>query len=125
MRNLNVSREMIENYLPKHLVDKVLLETIEVCNASYIDKELKQSYSDMLYKVQTKSKSEAYIYFLWEHQSTYDKNIAFRLLMYACNIMQDHLEAGNSKLPIIIPALVSAGAEDVAAVRAPLEITTA
>jgi len=78
MRDKAVAKDMIENYIPKDVVNKINLNSLEVCHASYVDGELKQFHSDMVYQVALKSGEDAYIYFLWEHQSTYDKYIAFK-----------------------------------------------
>jgi len=109
MRDLKVSRAMIEDYLPCEITKHLNLDTLATCQASYVDKDLKHTHADMLYKVQSKLHNETYIYFLWEHQSTYDKRIALRLLQYTCNIMQDHLDSGGKGLPVVIPALVYNG----------------
>ncbi len=54
---------------------------------------------------------DVYLYFLFEHQSTSDELMAFRLLLYVVQIIQQHLQQGNDKLPIILPAVVYHGKE--------------
>lgn len=109
MSEIRVAKEMIENNLPKDIVKCINLDSLSISNNSYIDHDLKKSHADILYKAKTKSGSETYIYFLWEHQSTYDKNIPLRMLKYTVNILQEHLNAGHQKLPLVIPALVYNG----------------
>lgn len=109
MREVRVAREMIQRHISEDIISQIDLDSIKISNQSYIDKDLKQLHADMLYHVKEKSGADAYIYFLWEHQSTYDKNIPLRLLKYTCNIMQDHLDAGHAQLPVVIPALLYNG----------------
>ncbi len=48
---------------------------------------------------------DGYVYALIEHQSSPDKHMAFRLMRYAIDAMQHHLDAGHDKLPLVIPML--------------------
>ncbi|MCF6767383.1 Rpn family recombination-promoting nuclease/putative transposase [Thiotrichales bacterium 19S11-10] len=64
----------------------------------------------MLYSVKVKDK-DAYIYQLFEHQSTADSLMPFRMINYQVQIMQMHLDKGYQKLPIVIPILYYHGKE--------------
>jgi predicted transposase/invertase (TIGR01784 family) len=55
--------------------------------------------------MKTTSGDDGYIHLLLEHQSSADKNMAFRQLRYAVAAMQRHLDAGHKKLPLVIPVL--------------------
>jgi len=46
-----------------------------------------------------------YVYALIEHQSSPDKHMGFRLTRYAIAAMQQHLDAGNDTLPLVVPLL--------------------
>ncbi|WGL99871.1 Rpn family recombination-promoting nuclease/putative transposase (plasmid) [Arsenophonus sp. aPb] len=84
------------------------LETIRIESGSFIDEEMKNYQSDILYSVST-TKGKGYLYLLVEHQSTPDKLIAWRLIKYSMGAMQKHLEAGHKKLPLVYPILFYAG----------------
>ncbi|HGJ5854519.1 Rpn family recombination-promoting nuclease/putative transposase, partial [Arsenophonus nasoniae] len=77
-------------------------------SGSFIDSEMKNYQSDILYSVNTK-KGNGYIYVLIEHQSTPDKLIAWRLMRYSMAAMQKHLEAGHKQLPLVFPILFYCG----------------
>lgn len=55
--------------------------------------------------MKTTTGDDGYIHLLLEHQSSAEKNMAFRQLRYAVAAMQRHLEAGHKKLPLVIPVL--------------------
>ncbi len=67
---LIVAKPMIEAYLPKDLLDKLDLDTLEIDPNSYINDELKENFSDLVWSCQLKgSKEERKIAFLLEHKS--------------------------------------------------------
>ncbi|HGJ5879272.1 MAG TPA: Rpn family recombination-promoting nuclease/putative transposase, partial [Arsenophonus nasoniae] len=84
------------------------LNSLKVESGSFIDSEMKNYRSDILYSVNTK-KGNGYIYVLIEHQSTPDKLIAWRLMRYSLSAMQKHLEAGQKQLPLVFPILFYCG----------------
>jgi len=61
------------------------LESLEICKDSFIEKDLRDYFSDMLYKVNL-SGSPAYVYILFEHKSYYDKYVHLQLLEYMVKI---------------------------------------
>lgn len=61
------------------------VNTLEPQKDSYINKDLEESFSDLLFKVDINEK-EGYLYFLFEHKSYEDKGIAFQLLKYMVEI---------------------------------------
>lgn len=77
-------------------------------SGSFIDSEMKNYQSDILYSVKT-TKGKGYFYLLIEHQSTPDNLMAWRLMRYCMGAMQKHLEAGHKKLPLVFPILFYTG----------------
>ncbi|WGL93763.1 Rpn family recombination-promoting nuclease/putative transposase [Arsenophonus nasoniae] len=102
------AKEFFEIWLPDEIKSVCNLETIRAESSSFIDEEMKNYQSDILYSVNTK-KGKGYLYLLIEHQSTPDKLIAWRLMRYSMAAMQKHLEAGHKKLPLVYPILFYAG----------------
>ncbi|HGJ5855332.1 Rpn family recombination-promoting nuclease/putative transposase, partial [Arsenophonus nasoniae] len=84
------------------------LDSLKVESGSFIDSEMKNYQSDILYSVST-TKGNGYIYVLIEHQSTPDKLIAWRLMRYSMAAMNKHLEAGHKELPLVFPILFYTG----------------
>ncbi|QBY46808.1 Putative transposase, YhgA-like (plasmid) [Arsenophonus nasoniae] len=84
------------------------LDSLKVESGSFVDIEMKNYQSDILYSVST-SKGSGYIYVLIEHQSNPDKLIAWRLMRYSLAAMHKHLENGHKQLPLVFPILFYAG----------------
>ncbi len=104
-----VVKSLIKNYLPASISSLINLDTLKICRGKFINKKLEQTQSDILYSAKYRKNTNGLIYFLWEHQSSYDKNMLLRLLNYQLNIMEQHAKQENKKLPIIITILVYNG----------------
>lgn len=92
-------------HLPAELQALCDLSTLKLESGTFVEDDLRQYASDILWSMKTSSGDDGYIHLLLEHQSSADKNMAFRQLRYAVAAMQRHLEAGNKKLPLVIPVL--------------------
>lgn len=99
-----IACDFLQAHLPAALLARCQLDTLQLTSGSFIEENLRASYSDILYSLQTHT-GQGYIYVLIEHQSTPDKLIPFRLMRYAIAAMQQHLDAGHSELPLVIPML--------------------
>lgn len=76
---------------------------------SYIEKELEELFSDILFKTNINGK-EGYIYFLFEHKSYLSNKISLQLLKYMIKIWEQKINKGKaSTLPMIIPLVVYHG----------------
>ena len=103
MSNKNLAKEFFNKHLPTGIKKKIDLESLAFCKESYIDKKLKMSQVDVLYKVNFND-NPGYIYCLLEHQSTCDKLMAFRMFKYMMKIMDHHIkDQKDVKLPVILP----------------------
>ena len=49
--NLENAGSFLQHYLPGHVLELMDLSTLEICKDSFVEKELSDYYSDMLYKV--------------------------------------------------------------------------
>ncbi len=74
--NLAVAKDFLRNYLPQNIVDIVDINTLEPQKDSFINDELEEVFSDMLFQVDI-NKKEGYIYFLFEHKATPVKILLF------------------------------------------------
>lgn len=99
-----VARDFLQLYLPAQFLRICDLDTLQLTCGSFIEEDLRASYSDILYSLQTQH-GAGYIYALIEHQSSPDKLMAFRLIRYALAAMQRHLDAGHDTLPLVVPIL--------------------
>ncbi len=93
MSNLQVAKELLQQYLPRDLLEAMDLGAIEVCKDKFYSVDLKGQVTDMLYRVPLKNSTQpAYIATLVEHQSKPRINMPLRVLCYETAIMQQHWE---------------------------------
>ncbi|WP_353169387.1 Rpn family recombination-promoting nuclease/putative transposase [Providencia sp.] len=104
MTNIDSARDFFEIHLPEHIKSLCEFNTLALTNSSFIDKQLRSRLSDVLYSVQT-THGQGYLYLLVEHQSTPDKLMAWRLIHYAFLAMNQHMQQGNTVLPLVVPVL--------------------
>lgn len=93
-------------HLPEDIQKSIDLNNLKFQSRAHIDSVRKESIVDVLYKTTVKEQA-AYLYLLLEHQSTPDELMAFRLLKYSCNIMEEHLKnAKKKRLPLVYPMVL-------------------
>jgi predicted transposase/invertase (TIGR01784 family) len=101
--------DFLKNYLPQNLLQKIDLDTLSIEKDSFVDKNLKESFSDLLYKVQF-DQHEGFIYILFEHKSHPDRYTALQLLKYMVSIWELFLKQNKiTKLPFILPLVIYHG----------------
>lgn len=110
-RQPDLARSELELVLPADVRAHLDLATLSVCPGSFIDPELQQTHSDLLYAVRTARGGEALVYVLFEHQSSPDAGMAFRFLRYVVRVWERWLEEhrGAKTLPIVLPVLLHHG----------------
>ncbi|TKI05788.1 Rpn family recombination-promoting nuclease/putative transposase [Martelella alba] len=104
LADIGVAREFLQHHLPEELRRQCDFSTLLRHNSSFVEEDLRVRISDMLYSLRMDS-GQAYIYCHIEHQSTPDRLMGFRLMRYALLVMQQHLERGHKRLPLVIPLL--------------------
>lgn len=102
------AKDFFDIWLPDELKALCDLDSLKVESGSFVDIEMKNYQSDILYSVST-TKGSGYIYVLIEAQSTPDKFIAWRLMRYSMAAMHKHLENGHKQLPLVFPILFYTG----------------
>lgn len=105
--NIAVAGDFLDNYLPQSIVDIIDLDTLEPQKDSFINKELQESFSDLLFKVNINNR-EGYLYFLFEHKSYPSPDVAFQLLRYMVGIWNTKVK-NTAQLPVIIPLVIYHG----------------
>ncbi len=100
----DTARDFLDIHLPPALRQFCDLSTLKLEPASFIKKDLRAYHSDVIWSVNI-SAGKGYIYVVIEHQSSPDELMAFRLLRYAMDVMQRHLDKGYKALPLVIPML--------------------
>ena len=82
----DVARDFMELHLPAELRAICDLSTLKLESGSFVEDDLRQYFSDVLYSLKTTA-GEGYVHVLIEHQSSPDKHMAFRLMRYAVAAM--------------------------------------
>jgi len=107
--DLENARSLLADRLPDKVLNLLDLNTLEISKDSFIEKDLAEYYSDILYKVKLTDGSPGFIYVLFEHKSYYDKFVHLQLLEYMVKIWRLHIKQHKTQpdyLPIVIPLLI-------------------
>ena len=104
------SRDLIESTFPEELLEKLDLDTLENDNNSYIDENLQEYYSDMVYNCEYKGNVRIKISILFEHKSYKPKNEYLQLLRYILNIW-DYAEKNREEPSLVVPVIFYHGKE--------------
>ncbi|NLK53055.1 MAG: Rpn family recombination-promoting nuclease/putative transposase [Syntrophomonadaceae bacterium] len=104
-----VAKDFLNNYLPQKIMGIIDIETLEPQKDSYIDEELKEGFSDLLFRANINNR-EGYLYLLFEHKSYPSRDVAFQLLKYTVRVWDTRI-GETGQLPIIIPLVVYHGKE--------------
>ncbi|MDZ7665857.1 MAG: Rpn family recombination-promoting nuclease/putative transposase [Desulfotignum sp.] len=113
--DLENARSVLKNYLPDRVLKLMDLSTLEISKDSFIEKDMADYYSDMLYKVNLVGGSPGFVYVLFEHKSYYDRFVHLQLLEYMVKIWRLHIKQRKRKsfkLPIVIPLLICHGRKE-------------
>jgi len=104
-----VVRDFVENYLPEPILKLVDLNELEIQNGSHVDEELREIFSDMLFRTKINER-DGYLYFLFEHKSYPDRMVALQLLTYMVRIWNQKVNKENhTHIPVIIPMVICQG----------------
>ncbi len=101
--DLEVAKDFLSNYLPDEILSRLELDTLQLEKESFIDPELRNHFSDLLFTVRLKTTAVIYIYLLIEHKSSPEKWVAFQLLRYIVQFWERQQQSGCEKLPLILP----------------------
>ncbi len=99
-----VARDFLEAALPPAQLQRCDMNTLKLEPATFVDPDLRQYASDVLWSMKTTDGRDGYIYALTEHQSSADRFMALRMMHYVLAIMYRHLKT-HKQAPIVIPVL--------------------
>lgn len=110
--SIEVVKSFLLHYLPSEIIKIIDEDTLSPEKDSFIDKELKERFSDLLFSANIYGR-EGYIYFLFEHKSYTDRSVIFQLLKYMTEIWNMKLLKEKTELlPVIIPLVIYHGASE-------------
>jgi predicted transposase/invertase (TIGR01784 family) len=98
--------EFFRSWLPDALMSSIAWRTIVSEPASFIDSDLSDCHSDLLFSVRLRGQPIP-LYLPLEHQSRNDLRMPFRVGVYSMRIGARHIRQFGGPLPLIIPVVVS------------------
>ena len=121
MKNIHVAEEFFEVHLPEKVKKLILPGSYRLENNSYVDNQLNQSSSDVLYSVKLADPQgkgaprDGFIYVLVEAQTNPDKFLSWRMLGYMVRIVEEYRaqisskKESTQKLPNVFPIIFYTG----------------
>ncbi len=97
----DTATDFLRNYLPPDVVELLDFSTLELAKDSFVDDELRQHFSDLLYQVQRFDAQSTYVYVLFEHKSYPDILTALQLLRYMTQIWDLSVRQRSEFVPIL------------------------
>lgn len=113
MKSKKLARNFFKTHLPQKILSLVDLSKIKLEDCSFVDEDLYEHESDVLFSVKRIGMEEdSFLYTLCEHQSTPDPEMPFRLVYYMMQFLKryviDH-RPSPFPLPFIYPLVIYNG----------------
>ncbi|MCL4868366.1 MAG: Rpn family recombination-promoting nuclease/putative transposase [Anaerolineae bacterium] len=109
---LELARDFLQNYLPAAVLNHLDLSQIQLEKESFIDPQLREHFSDLLFSVPRRDNlGLAFIFFLFEHKSFWYRWTWLQLLGYIVEFWKHQKDAGANTLSPIIPLVIYHGKE--------------
>jgi len=110
MSKPELARTFLREHLPPHVAQLLAPELPEQVPGSYVDEELAQHHSDLVFRVRLKSGDPALAYLLLEHKSYSDPATRLQLLRYVVRILTKWYQ-DNDQLPLpgVVPLVAHHG----------------
>ncbi|MEM7557877.1 MAG: Rpn family recombination-promoting nuclease/putative transposase [Planctomycetota bacterium] len=114
LSHLPNARGLIETQLSAQSLAEIKLETLKLQTGSFVDADLREKFSDLLFSVELANRpegaeqAEALVYFLFEHKSQSDPLTVLQLLSYIVRIWEQRVREDLPLCPVI-PLLVYHG----------------
>jgi predicted transposase/invertase (TIGR01784 family) len=106
-------RDLIAGFIPDAWLQSLDYATLEKVPGSYVTDDLRHRADDVIWRVQVGG-DWVYLYLLIEFQSTVDKYMALRMMVYTGLLYQDLIRRGDvlkdGKLPPVLPIVLYNGA---------------
>lgn len=107
----DISTEFFTQHLPPALLNQLDLKTLQLEKESFIRDSLKRKEADILFSVQKTNGVLGYVHLVFEHLSSPEDDLPFRMHKYAIDIMDGHRRQHKTKkLPFVYPIVLYTGA---------------
>ena len=106
LARLDLARDFLEHYLPTEVVAGLDFDGLETLRDSFVDEELADHFSDLLFRVPTQDErgrggAPIQIAVLLEHKSYPEPQVALQLLRYMVRIWERAVADGEPLLPTL------------------------
>ncbi|MDQ7785776.1 MAG: Rpn family recombination-promoting nuclease/putative transposase [Desulfomonilaceae bacterium] len=105
----DVAEDFLFHFLPHNVSCLLRPGTFLLSKDSFVDANLKEYFSDLLYQVDFKDGEQGFVYILFEHKSYPAPDIAFQLLRYMTRIWEYASKRIKDSLPPVIPVVLYHG----------------
>lgn len=105
------AKDFTAGILPEEIGCILDFETLTIENTDYVDKNLKEYFSDIVYHIQTKTNSSLKIPILLEHKSFPDNKLPVQILKYMVEIWLKDISDKNPPTPVI-PIIIYHGKQE-------------
>ena len=107
-------RDLVMGFIPDDWLQSLDYSTLEKIPSSYVSDDFKQREDDVVWRVKV-GEDWVYLYLLIEFQSSVDKYMALRMMVYIGLLYQDLIKRGevlaNGQLPPILPIVLYNGSQ--------------
>lgn len=94
------AQDFLQHYIPENIIALLELSSLQITKDSFVDNDLQEHFSDLLYQVNLKAGNLTYIYVLFEHKSHPDPLVALQLLRYMVRIWEQSFAQQKILSPI-------------------------
>ncbi|MBF5057704.1 putative transposase [Alcanivorax sp. 521-1] len=105
-------RELLLGFLPESWLAELDLASLEKMNGSYVSDDLRGRHGDAVWRIRW-ADEWLYVYLLLEFQSSVDRYMALRVMVYTGLLHQDLIRRGalgaDHKLPVVLPVVLYNG----------------
>ena len=110
--------DLLRGFAVREWSDDLDFKTLEKLPADYVSDDLRQRHGDSVWRVRLQGQGEAWLYLLvmLEFQSTDDRYMAVRMLVYTGLLYQDLIRQGalgpDGRLPPVLPIVLHNGSNE-------------
>jgi predicted transposase/invertase (TIGR01784 family) len=105
MSQTDLAAEFLSLYLPPEVAALLDFSSLTTCQDGFIDEDLEEHLSDLLYRVRAKTGADAFLHLLLEHKSWPEKWVNLQILRYKTLFWHNLQRSGAKTLPYIIPVI--------------------
>ena len=99
-----------KDIIPESMQQTLDITALEISKDQFIDSELENQLSDMLFRVYSKNLMPAYIYLLFQHKGNPEPLMSYLLFRYMERIWEQTINQGLiGHLPVVVPVVIYNG----------------